>query len=424
MIFALFVMVVALSAGVAVAMLARIDSGYLVIGWNGWVFEVGNLLVVLLLLSIGFLLAYWLLRGVSISVRGFSSWSRWRRRRRQNRGQRLFFRGLARFTEANWEDANKLLLDALKRQGEASDYSTPALLALAVAADQLGEKQNRDLYLARAAREDKQSELAVGLLRAEFLIGDGRDVEATSLLQRLQQLKPRHPQVLTLLLSLYKQLRRCNDLLQLLPLLRRQKLVTPEQAEELERCCYLQLLEDAPTLQEAWRSLPRKYEKDPELFVVYLKALVKDGQPERAAALLRRRLSPHADSRLLNLLVDLADKDPLEDLQRVEKLLTRNPDSAPLALTAARLAQKCDQPAQADHYYLRAIDQRADAEVLREYGELLLSQQKTTEAAQLLSRAAAQTAAAERQQALSLRAAESLFKPQFERTLSLTQTAV
>ena len=70
MIFALFVMVVALSAGVAVAMLARIDSGYLVIGWNGWVFEVGNLLVVLLLLSIGFLLAYWLLRGVSISVRG------------------------------------------------------------------------------------------------------------------------------------------------------------------------------------------------------------------------------------------------------------------------------------------------------------------------------------------------------------------
>jgi len=365
-----------LSAGVSLSLLSGEDSGYLLLAWNGWRVEVNNLVLAFALLLLLFLLLHWVLNSFVAMQRGQKLFRRWRIVRRDHSGTRSLMQGLRQLVEGRWEPAEEKLL----RAAERSQSPLLGYLGAAQAADQQGEVDRRDRYLAAAARSSDRSALAIGLARAKALAEDGQIDKALVVLVKLQQAEPRHPQVLKLLHQLYLQSHDWQSLLDLLPSLHRQKLTDQQQSAALSRRCHLELLKNADNLHDAWRQLPKKWTQDPEMLCLYLQVLVDDGQADRAAALAQRELNKELDSELLGFFGRLESGDSAQSLALVEKWLAKNPTDPALLLAAARIAVRAEFAERAVEFYEASIAIHTDPAACRELAQLLLGREQPDEA--------------------------------------------
>jgi len=379
---AIILFLLMLSAGVGLSLLSGEDSGYLLLAWNGWRVEINNLVVAFALALALFLLLHWLLNSFAAMQRGRKLWRDWRLSRGDRNGQRTLMLGLRQLAEGRWQLAEKKLL----RAAERSRTPLLAYLGAAQAADQLGSVDRRDRYLATAARAGDNSDLAIGLLRARVLWGSGQIDQALAVLVKLQKSEPHHPQALKLLQQIYLQSDDWRGLLELLPQLRRQKLIDHSEALALSRQCHLQLLKTADNLQDAWRHMPKKYAHDPEMLSLYLQVLITDGQTGRALELLQRELNRELDDRLLKLYGNLDAEDSTRQLNHIENWLLKAPTNPALLHAAGRIAVRAELIERAVNYYEALVPHSADPVACNELAKLYSQRQQPELALKCLER--------------------------------------
>jgi HemY protein len=274
-----------------------------------------------------------------------------------------------------WAQAEKTLL----RLVDDADIPLLNYLAAARCAQQQGAHARRDRYLQLAHESTAGADLAVGLTQAELQLGHDQYEQALATLNHLRELAPAHNHVLGLLQLVYRRLGDWPRLRELLPELRKRRVLDEKALSELEIQLFHGLLEQAAASQqaerlgEAWAQVPKALRGRSRVLKPYIAALAERGQPEPAEPLLRAAIGKTWDEPLVRLYGLLVGPDPAKQLATAEAWLPDHTESAALLLTLGRLSLHNRLWGKARSYLEAAIEFGAGAEACRDLARLLES---------------------------------------------------
>ncbi|MEJ2509611.1 MAG: heme biosynthesis HemY N-terminal domain-containing protein [Gammaproteobacteria bacterium] len=369
----LILALLALIAGVILALFAHQDNGYVLIARGHTTIET-SLVLALILLIAGFIGFYTLLRMIA----GTWHLPRQVRHRRQERlarrARRASNKGLIELSEGHWAAAEKALLK------HARDSETPLLnyLSAARAAQKQNAPDRRDHYLALAHQSMPDADMAVELTQAELQLAHGQLEQSLATLMHLQSMAPKHPHVLFLLARLFQQLKSWGDLEALLPSLRKYQVLAPDDLQALERQVWHEQLAlaarsgKADRLQATWEKLPRALRRDALLVEQYARHLICLEQGTQAEALLRDQIRREWSDRLVYLYGLAAGEDAGQQLNQAEQWLKGRDRNATLLLTLGRLCVRSQLWGKARSYLEASIGAGATPEAYKELGALLV----------------------------------------------------
>lgn len=366
--FLLFLLAILVAAllGLAVAE----HAGYVLIAWKGFRYE--STLWVFLALGA----ALWaLLYGIRLLLGLMGASGRlvnpWSGRNRSRRVQLAAQRGLLELAAGRWSHALRLL----RRAAEHSSQPLVPYLAAARAASELGEHATADQLLEQARLREPKAAVAVALAQAQLLMARGEDERAVATLQPVRDKHPRHPLALRLLQQLYLRLGNWAALCELLPDLRRQRLLKDSELDALERQARSALLAQAAqsgerplaTLQQVWQQLPQASRQTPALVACYAEQLLGLGAGSEAEDVLRGALKGQFDERLAYLYGLAEGRDPARQLASAQAWLKAHPEHPGLLLSLGRLALRNQLWGKARDYFEHSLRLERRAET---YGEL------------------------------------------------------
>jgi len=379
----LFLALLVLTGAVALALYARQDPGYVVIQFRGWTIEASLILLVVALIA-GFLLLYLLVRFLVTGLRLPATMRDWRRRRRQRLALETLERGFTDLLDGRWERAERRLArGVVPGEGALLSY-----YGAARAAHELGAADRRDGYLQAAGAARPAAEIGLAAAQAEMQIASGQYAQAAASLDRLRAMAPKNALVLMQLMRLRLQVGDWERLLELLPVLRRQRLIDEERAEGLERRAALGLLQspvlqDGDDLEAAWARLPKGLREREELIQAYVHRLAECGAASRAESVLRAAIEREWRPGLVHLYGLIEADDPERRLRRAETWLRRHPGDPVLLLCLGRICRRNALWGKARDYLESSVAGSGTAEAL---GELALVLEETGESEAALDR--------------------------------------
>jgi HemY protein len=350
------------------------DPGFAFFSYKNWSMEM-PLWFAILSLVILFFLTFWIVHmfdRVDFSLYRFRNW---RRLRQKNKSYSKTNRGLVELMEGNWHSAEDYLVDGIAQ----SDAPLINYLAAAKAAHEQGAYEKRDSYLRKAHVVAPQAELAIGLTQARLLFEQGQLEQALAKLRPLLVIAPKQKMVLKLLERVYVHLGNWDELLKLLPSLRKAKLIDNAEMEIFEKKIYVQLLNNVENTKggEAgaraiFSKLPRKFQKDPEVVCAYAKLLLPyPATANELESMLSRVISQEWNGEAVRLYGLLPLTNPTKQFTKAEGWLKKYPDHAILLLTVGRLAMRCQLWGKARDYYEHSLRLDVVPEAFVEYGKLL-----------------------------------------------------
>lgn len=295
----------------------------------------------------------------------------WLRFRREHRAYSKTRHGLTLLIEGQWKKAEKLLLSGVQQETE------PFLNYLGVAkiAEEQGDFAKATIYLEKAHVVLPEADLAIGIVRATWQLKHHQCEEARVTLRRLKAMSPYHPEVLKLFERLYTQLGEWDNLEQLVPLLRKARVLTKENAALLSQRVAIELLnhltiESVTALRARFQVMPRGLRADPLVVLAYVKRLVAFGETDTVEGLIRQTLKSHWDPEL----VLLYGKLPFAALNKqyviVGAWLKQYGAHPELYLTLARLCMRGQLWGKAKDYFEKCLDLGANRDASLELGEL------------------------------------------------------
>lgn len=369
-IFILVILGVSVFAGLKIAE----DPGYAIFAYRYWTVEM-PLWFAILCLFVGLLVLYFILRFFDAVDSSWISWKNWLALRRKNKSYSKTNRGLLELIEANWKNAETLLMEGV----DQSDAPLINFLAAAKAAHEQKSYEKRDLYLRRAYDLSPQTHTAVGLMQAELQIKQGKLDQALATLNRLHTQEPKQVLVLKLLERVYVHLGDWKNVLKLIPLLYKTKQLTAEQMSLLEVKAYKELLSAtrksimSQSAKDIWREIPKKLQKNPDLVCCYVKQLQRypDTNVE-IEDLIQKTLKNAWQPELVIIYGTLNLADANKQLKTAESWQKSYGSHAEIYLTLARLSVNCQLWGKAKSYFQEALRLGSTAEVYYEYGNLLM----------------------------------------------------
>jgi len=341
----------ALLVAVGLGQLVATHPGIVAISFEGKVVRLSLALFCVLTLG-GTLLAIVLLRAIYRVLTFRARYRRWRAGRARRRAQLALNDGLLALAAGDYARAERTLARG------AQIASTPVhYLAAAQAAHALHAPARRDAYLALA--DDASAELPVGLRRVEMLLDEGEFGAAERALQPLVERHGNSVQVLRLRHRLLASQARWDDLVALVPVLRKRKVFAEARLAEMEAELAARRLA-LPTATRAdaqgiWHALSKPAREQTAVILAYARALLRFGAGDEAETLLRKALGRHWDARLIGLYGELDAGSPAALLGRAEAWLATHPDDPPLLLTLGRLAYRAELWGKARAYLEEAI---------------------------------------------------------------------
>jgi HemY protein len=311
------------------------DPGYVLIGISHWTIET-TLWVAVFALLLMFIILHIVLQLIHKLSRTPQAIQTWNSRRLAQKAQAITRQGLIEYSEGYWKKAQNHLIQALP------NTDTPLLnyLTAARAAQKMGDSQLRDHYLREAQQSMPEAKIAVELTQAQLQLANHQWEQALATLRHLQDLAPRHPYVLKLLMKLYEQVRDWPQLIALLPDLKRNNVVSPQEFQTLQLNAYLQAMIDAEkqnqseTVTELFNKLPKNLKDNQELISAYVQFLLKSQNYTAAEEILRRCLRKEFTPQLIELYSLLPGND--QQIIFTESLLKKQPHSAALFLCLGR----------------------------------------------------------------------------------------
>lgn len=368
----LFFVIVVLVGAVGLALLAQSESGYVLINYGPWSVETSFTFAVLVAL-LGFVVFYATLRLVAGALALPGRLRAWRRGRRTLRARLVTTRGLTALAEGHWLKAER----DLSRYAERSETPLLNYLGAARAAQMLGDEERRDYHLSMAHRSSAEGELAVGVTQAELQMASGQLEQALATLRHLHGKTPKNVRVLQLLQQVYERLGSWNELVELLPELRKRRALEEDAAELLERRIWETLLRQVhehgqlDKLRELWERIPRHQRQQAVLLAAYARGLLALGGGDEAESLLREAVRRQWDAELVRLYGLAESKNPTQQLAAAEEWLKRHQRHPLLLLTLGRLAMRAQLWGKARAYLEASAGMEARAETYRMLGELL-----------------------------------------------------
>jgi HemY protein len=362
----------ALLAAVIVTLQVKQDNGYVLIGYGNWTIE-GSLALFVLSGLVLFLLLHLSLRILSRLWHTPERVAEWRRKRRSQRAHRSLTRGLVELAEGRWKVAER----HLTRHAEQSESPLINYLAAARAAQLQGEHARRDDYLHLAHESMPSADVAVGLTQAELQLAHQQYEQALATLMHVRTLSPKHNYVLKLLKKLYENLGEWGKLEEILPDLRRRKVIGEKELQTLQQqVCRERLKQESgkvETLVHYWQSIPKELRQDPEMLLDYGRLMLPLGSAPRVEPLIASSLNRQWNSELVVLYGQIELNEPSHQLAVAEGWLKQTPEDGLLLLTLARLALRNKLWGKARSYLEASIAIAPSPESYQQLGLLLES---------------------------------------------------
>lgn len=309
------------------------------------------------------------------------------------KNQQRTARGLVDFIEGNWKQARQQLIKSAKH----SDMPMINYLAAARSTYELGNDKEATELLHLAQQSNPDSALAVALTQVRMYLVDKKYEQAMANLKRAREIAPTHPVVLELLQQIYWQLRDWAALTELIPDLRRYKILPETEIEALEEKIYTELLikaggkGESSLVQQAWDQVPKNCRQHNSVFLAYVKQLIVANDQVNAENLLRKQISQHWDEELVNFYGRVIGKDPHRQLLFAKDWLQDRPGNAVLLLTLGRLSLANKQWPEARDYFLASLQFRKTAETCGELARLLYALGESDKAANYYQQALAES---------------------------------
>lgn len=358
-----------LLAAVMLGVQMNTNSGYVLITINHWIIET-TVWVALFGVLILCTAVHLILQLAHKIYRLPGALHQWHNKRLALKAQAVTRKGLIEYSEGYWKKAQHHLIQAIP------NTDTPLLnyLTAARAAQKIGDSQLRDHYLREAQQSMPEAKIAVELTQAQLQLANHQWEQAVATLRHVQDLAPKHPYVLKLLLDLYKEVRDWPQLIKLLPEIQKNRIVSKEEFAQIHLYAYMQYLNDlmkhnpVDLVSNFFNSLPKSLQNNPQLVAEYVRFLLDNQDKLQAEALLRRCLNKEFNPQLIELYGSFVCDE--RQLTFAESLLKKNPNSPTLLLCLGRLCIAQHLWGKAKNYLVQANDMQANPKIYLELGVL------------------------------------------------------
>lgn len=348
--------------------------GYVFFAYGQWVVEM-PLWILFLGLALLFLLLHWGLRLFDLICSWDTRFGEWFSRRRRALALDRTHRGLLSLLEQEWGSAERQLLSGI----HPSKNAVLNYLAAAEAAHAQKAYDRSDTYLQKAHQIAPQNEVVIGLVQAKLQMEQGQLEQAMATLAHVRQLTPDHPGVLRLLEKMYIRLSDWQSLLDLLPALRKARVVSPDQVMTFEKNLYCAMLDEAErknqsihAVRELWSKMPKRVRIQPEVLERYAKLLQGDKtSAEEMEPLIRKLLQREWHEKLARVYGALMTSDPVRQLSFAETWTKHYGKQNSLYLILGRLCLRCQLWGKARHYLEEGLKQESNSETQLELAKLL-----------------------------------------------------
>ena len=302
--------------------------------------------------------------------------------RRYAKARRQLNQGLIDLAEGRFEQAENNLM----RMVEFSESPLVHYLGAARAAQLQGKHDARDNYLKEAHDANPDAELAIGVTQAELQLAHLQTEQALATLTHLHSVAPKHDYVTMLLARAYLELQDWRALVELLPDVRRKKLIRPARLRDMELAGYRGLLELARNNQEnfeaAWSRIPKDLQTDSSLLCYYFNQFAKLGWSGAAAEqALLKSLDHQWDDCLIEVYGRFQADDASAQLSRAERWLDDYGHNEQLLLALGRITTRARLWGKAQGYFEASIGARATPAACLELAKLLEQQLNQPDAA-------------------------------------------
>jgi len=361
------------------------DSGYVLIAFGNTSIETSLWFALLILITVAYLfvLLVRLVASLRFTLRSFKI----------NRQKKLTTKGWLAFSKGQWNEAMNSLLKAAPAEGASfANY-----LMAARAANEMGNWDKAELILAKAEESDPGAKMVIDLTRAELLMQNQDWKAAWRLLESLKRQAPRHRLLLSMLRTVYTELRMWPQLRSLIDDMRRANVLNEQQLSKMEKDLLEHMLLDAAqdadknthplqTLQVAWAALPKASRQNPLVFLAYVKGLAGFGADDVAEGLIRQQLKDDWSDELVLLYGRVCGADPQRQLGTAEIWLKTRANDPALLLTLGRLSLRNKQWEKAKYYFETCLQQGDNTEANLELGRLLVALKETERGRKLLEK--------------------------------------
>lgn len=343
----IILIIIALGLSALLSYLIQLDPGYVRISFGNWLVE--SNLWVLLGLNIAIIATLFLTLS---ALKGSAHLGKKIRRifgkSAQERAKETTEKGIIAFLEGDWGVAKKLLTrSARKNTKPIINY-----LAAAHASNELGQLKDAETLLKKAYESTPESDFAVGIAQTRIQIQQDQFEAALATLVRLKKLQPHHPFVLRQLKIVYLKLEDWQQVIKLIPLLKKELKDDESELKELELLAWNKLFKQkteeilhrnqlnsaTEVLAALWKTVPDKLYSDVSLVRTYAEQLIRVNQSEESETLLRLTLNQHWHTDLVSLYGTVKGANPEEQLLNAENWLKGRPNNATLLLALGRLS--------------------------------------------------------------------------------------
>ncbi len=317
-------------------LLAQLNTGYVLVVLPDQRIEL-SLNFALVLLALGFVLGYLLVRLLATTLSLPGRVARFRAARRRENAHGALRDALREFFAGRYAKAEKTVKQAVEL-GEPADLG--AIIA-AHSAHELRATERRDAYLAQLPVNPAQPDAAAAISAAQMLLEERRPEDA---LAALAVLPKKHTAALRLELRARQRTGQWNLVPALIDQLEKRDVFGADQADAERRHAWRQLLGrrqgDAQELAAVWKRVPERYRRDTVVAGAAAAAFQEQGQHAEAVAIIERSLDTEWDGGLVNLYGECGGEDSLRQIECAERWLKKHRTDAVLLLALGRLCAR------------------------------------------------------------------------------------
>jgi len=339
--------IVALFAvAVGLTLLARYNSGYVLLVFPPWRIEF-SLNFLMVALAAAFALGYAVVRAVSATVRLPRRVREYRLARRRDQARSTLLTALREYFAGRYGRAEKAAAAAI----ESGEQTQIAAVLAARSAHELRAWDRRDKYLARAGGGGPDEDLTRVVTEAELLLEQRQAQEA---LERLKTLPRKHTAALRLELKAQQQAHNWERVTALAGELEKRGVFDATQADQIRRYAIAEDLKrkalDTRALEEAWRKVPQLDRTNRRVAGAAAQCFIALGGCARAHRIIEEAIAAEWDADLVGLYAECDGGDTLARIERAESWLDRHADDAVLLLTLGKLCAQLELWGKAQSY--------------------------------------------------------------------------
>lgn len=379
----LLIFIFALAAAVWIGLSLHHQQGAMIITLAGWRVDFPLWLGVLALIMVYLVLHYTLrlLTGL-FNVRYFLKNVLQVFRKQQ--AKKATQKGLVALAEGKWGQAERLLIKG------ANNDELPWLnyFSAAKAAQELGKDEKRDTYLRLAQETIPESDIAISLTQAQLQYQHKQYTKSLATLNDLRNKVPHHPYGLKLLQEVYYQLKQWELLWEVIPKLKKYRILPEDDLVNLERTVLCELLlaeqknQSLKGLEALWQKIPKVQRLDGDIAYIYAKALMQHAKAIEAESVIRAALKHEWREDLARVYGHLWHPTPQKLITTAEGWLEQHPNSPGLLLTLGRLCEQQQLWGKAQRYLEASLSLAPHPETYAEMGALFEKMNKPEQGAQ------------------------------------------